>query len=40
MGESRSVFGKGQIITRSPLTGVLVGGSDPRADGMALSSLA
>ena len=30
-----SVFGKGQIILRDPLTGVLVAGSDPRADGYA-----
>lgn len=30
-----SVFGKGQVITRDPGTGVLVGASDPRADGAA-----
>lgn len=30
-----SVFGKGQVIARDPGTGVLVGGSDPRADGVA-----
>lgn len=30
-----SVFGKGQVIARDPETGVLVGGSDPRADGVA-----
>jgi gamma-glutamyltranspeptidase len=34
------VFGKGQIITRDAKTGVLVGGSDPRADGIAISSMA
>ena len=38
--ENRSVFGKGQIITRDAVTGVLVGGSDPRADGIAISSMA
>ena len=35
-GIARSIFGRGQIIKRDPETGVLVGGSDPRADGMAL----
>jgi gamma-glutamyltranspeptidase/glutathione hydrolase len=30
-----SVFGKGQVIMRDPATGVLVAGSDPRADGYA-----
>jgi gamma-glutamyltranspeptidase/glutathione hydrolase len=35
-GMARSIFGRGQIIKRDPETGVLVGGSDPRADGMAL----
>jgi len=29
------VFGKGQVILRDPQTGVLVAGSDPRADGYA-----
>ena len=29
------VFGKGQVILRDPRTGVLVAGSDPRADGHA-----
>ena len=35
-GSSRGAFGKGQIITRNPKTGVLCGGSSPRADGMAI----
>lgn len=30
-----SVFGKGQVILRNPETGVLIAGSDPRADGYA-----
>ncbi|MDA0353018.1 MAG: gamma-glutamyltransferase family protein [Chloroflexi bacterium] len=30
-----SVFGKGQVIMRDPSTGVLIAGSDPRADGQA-----
>jgi gamma-glutamyltranspeptidase/glutathione hydrolase len=33
-GYSRAVFGNGQIIRRDPYTGVLYGGSDPRADGL------
>ena len=32
-GHARGVFGRGQIIQRNPKTGVLSGGSDPRADG-------
>jgi gamma-glutamyltranspeptidase/glutathione hydrolase len=35
-GMGRAIFGRGQIITRDPATGVLCGGSDPRADGLAL----
>lgn len=35
-GVYRSGFGRGQIILRNPDTGVLCGGSDPRADGMAI----
>lgn len=35
-GLSRSLFGRGQIILRDPQTGVLCGGSDPRADGCAM----
>ena len=34
-GYARSAFGRGQIIRRDP-TGVLWGGSDPRADGCAI----
>lgn len=34
-GMGRSVFGRGQIIYRDAGTGVLWGGSDPRADGCA-----
>jgi gamma-glutamyltranspeptidase/glutathione hydrolase len=36
-GSSRGIFGRGQIITRNPKTGVLCGGSDPRADGLAIA---
>ena len=35
-GAERLTFGKGQIIVRQPTTGVLSGGSDMRADGMAI----
>jgi gamma-glutamyltranspeptidase/glutathione hydrolase len=35
-GHARSLFGRGQIILRDPATGVLCGGSDPRADGCAM----
>ena len=35
-GMGRSLFGRGQIIRRDPQTGVLCGGSDPRADGCAM----
>ena len=35
-GYERSAFGRGQIIKRDPDSGVLIGGSDPRADGMAV----
>ncbi|HNR45941.1 MAG TPA: gamma-glutamyltransferase family protein [Anaerolineaceae bacterium] len=34
-GWGRALFGRGQIIVRDPATGVLCGGSDPRADGCA-----
>jgi gamma-glutamyltranspeptidase / glutathione hydrolase len=34
-GPARSLFGRGQIIRRTP-DGVLCGGSDPRADGCAM----
>ncbi len=36
-GHARALFGRGQIILRDPETGVLCGGSDPRADGCAMS---
>jgi gamma-glutamyltranspeptidase/glutathione hydrolase len=35
-GYARATFGRGQIIVRDPETGVLCGGSDPRADGCAM----
>jgi gamma-glutamyltranspeptidase / glutathione hydrolase len=35
-GYDRALFGRGQIIMRDPLTGVLAAGSDPRADGCAM----
>lgn len=35
-GMGRVLFGRGQIIRRDPSTGVLWGGSDPRADGCAM----
>jgi gamma-glutamyltranspeptidase/glutathione hydrolase len=35
-GASRMMFGRGQIITRNPKSGVLCGGSSPRADGAAI----
>ena len=36
-GAYRYGFGRGQIITRDPDSGVLCGGSDPRADGQAVA---
>ncbi len=36
-GHGRALFGRGQIIRRDPQTGVLCGGSDPRADGCAMA---
>ncbi len=36
-GHARAIFGRGQIILRDPESGVLTGGSDPRADGCAMS---
>jgi gamma-glutamyltranspeptidase/glutathione hydrolase len=36
-GHARSMFGRGQIILRDAETGVLWAGSDPRADGCAMS---
>lgn len=36
-GWDRALFGRGQIILRDPDTAILAGGSDPRADGCAMS---
>jgi gamma-glutamyltranspeptidase/glutathione hydrolase len=36
-GWDRALFGRGQVILRNPDTAVLTGGSDPRADGCAVS---
>ena len=36
-GYDRSVFGRGQVILRDAETGVLCAGSDPRADGCAMT---
>jgi gamma-glutamyltranspeptidase/glutathione hydrolase len=36
-GYDRSVFGRGQVILRQAEDGVLWGGSDPRADGCAMT---
>lgn len=36
-GHARATFGRGQIIRRDASTGALCGGSDPRADGCAMS---
>jgi gamma-glutamyltranspeptidase/glutathione hydrolase len=36
-GYERALFGRGQVIHRNPQTGVLCGGSDPRADGCAMT---
>jgi gamma-glutamyltranspeptidase/glutathione hydrolase len=38
-GYSRAIFGRGQILLRDPKTGVISGGSDPRADGCAVGLL-
>jgi gamma-glutamyltranspeptidase/glutathione hydrolase len=35
-GMARAAFGRGQVIWRDPENGVLWGGSDPRADGLAM----
>ncbi|MBN1371528.1 MAG: gamma-glutamyltransferase family protein [Anaerolineaceae bacterium] len=36
-GMNRQLFGRGAVIFRDPLTGVLWGGSDPRGDGCAMA---
>jgi gamma-glutamyltranspeptidase/glutathione hydrolase len=36
-GHDRAIFGRGQVILRDRESGVLWGGSDPRADGIAMS---
>jgi len=36
-GYARALFGRGQVIIRDSESGVLFGGSDPRADGCAMS---
>jgi gamma-glutamyltranspeptidase/glutathione hydrolase len=36
-GYERALFGRGQVILRNPETGVLCAGSDPRADGCAMT---
>ena len=36
-GFARGSFGGGQMIVRDPLSGVLMGGSDPRKDGCAVA---
>jgi gamma-glutamyltranspeptidase / glutathione hydrolase len=36
-GYERALFGRGQVILRDPVTGVLTAGSDPRADGCAMT---
>ena len=36
-GYERSLFGRGQVILRDPHSGVLCAGSDPRADGFAMT---
>jgi gamma-glutamyltranspeptidase/glutathione hydrolase len=36
-GMRRSIFGRGQVILRNAQTGVLCGGSDPRADGCMMT---
>ena len=36
-GYERALFGRGQVILRDPATGVLTAGSDPRADGCAMT---
>jgi gamma-glutamyltranspeptidase/glutathione hydrolase len=37
VGYDRALFGRGQVILRDEQTGILFGGSDPRADGCAMT---
>jgi gamma-glutamyltranspeptidase/glutathione hydrolase len=37
VGYERALFGRGQVILRDDETGILAGGSDPRADGCAMT---
>ena len=37
VGYDRALFGRGQVILRDEETGILTGGSDPRADGCAMT---
>ena len=37
IGWERALFGRGQMILRERDTGILIGGSDPRADGCAMT---
>jgi gamma-glutamyltranspeptidase/glutathione hydrolase len=36
-GWERAIFGRGQVILRDPATKILTAGSDPRADGCAMT---
>ena len=36
-GYERALFGRGQVILRDNQNGILTGGSDPRADGCAMT---
>ena len=36
-GWERALFGRGQVILRDPVSGMLEGGSDPRSDGCAMA---
>jgi gamma-glutamyltranspeptidase/glutathione hydrolase len=36
-GWERSLFGRGQVILRDPGSGIMTGGSDPRADGCVMT---
>ncbi|RME85802.1 MAG: gamma-glutamyltransferase [Caldilineae bacterium] len=36
-GYERALFGRGQVIIRDEENGILIGGSDPRADGLAMA---